>query len=184
MYKKVILVFVTLISFAVNAQIFTKHKVVKGETITQIAQKYNCTPSEIYNLNPDAQNGIQLDALLIIPIGKTTVSSNNTHIVAAKETLYSISKLYSMSVEDIQNANLAILSEGLKVGQNLVIPIKSATNLLAAANKPRIEKPLMKLNKSTSSSPKELVFLLPFNISKIESDTINSIPSKLKKDKF
>jgi len=184
MYKKVILVFVTLISFAVNAQIFTKHKVVKGETITQIAQKYNCTPSEIYNLNPDAQNGIQLDALLVIPIGKTTVSSNNTHIVAAKETLYSISKLYSMSVEEIQNANLAILSEGLKVGQNLVIPIKSATNLLVAANKPRIDKPLMKLTKSTSSSPKELVFLLPFNISKIESDTINSIPSKLKKDKF
>lgn len=184
MYKKVILVFVTLISFAVNAQIFTKHKVVKGETITQIAQKYNCTPSEIYNLNPDAQNGIQLDALLVIPIGKTTFSSNNTHIVAAKETLYSISKLYSMSVEDIQNANLAILSEGLKVGQNLVIPIKSATNLLAAANKPRIDKPLMKLTKSTSSSPKELVFLLPFNISKIESDTINTIPSKLKKDKF
>lgn len=184
MYKKVILVFVTLISFAVNAQIFTKHKVVKGETITQIAQKYNCTPSEIYNLNPDAQNGIQLDAMLVIPIGKTTVSSNNTHIVAAKETLYSISKLYSMSVEEIQNANLAILSEGLKVGQNLVIPIKSATNLLAAANKPRIDKPLMKLTKSTSSSPKELVFLLPFNISKIEGDTINTIPSKLKKDKF
>ncbi|MCF8320317.1 MAG: LysM peptidoglycan-binding domain-containing protein [Flavobacterium sp.] len=184
MYKKVILVFVTLISFAVNAQIFTKHKVVKGETITQIAQKYNCTPSEIYNLNPDAQNGIQLDALLVIPIGKTTVYSNNTHIVAAKETLYSISKLYSMSVEEIQNANLAILSEGLKVGQNLVIPIKSATNLLAAANKPRIDKPLMKLTKSTSSSPKELVFLLPFNISKIEGDTINTIPSKLKKDKF
>ena len=184
MYKKVILVFVTLISFAVNAQILTKHKVVKGETITQIAQKYNCTPSEIYNLNPDAQNGIQLDAMLVIPIGKTTVSSNNTHIVAAKETLYSISKLYSMSVEEIQNANLAILSEGLKVGQNLVIPIKSATNLLAAANKPRIDKPLMKLTKSTSSSPKELVFLLPFNISKIEGDTINTIPSKLKKDKF
>ena len=64
---------------------------VKGETITQIAQKYNCTPSEIYNLNPDAQNGIQLDALLVIPIGKTTVSSNNTHIVAAKEAKIKLS---------------------------------------------------------------------------------------------
>ena len=72
---------------------------------------------------------------------------------------------HSISVEEIQNANLAILTDGLKVGQNLVIPIRSATNLLAAAaNKPRIEKPLIKLNKSTSSSPKELVFLLPFNI--------------------
>ena len=185
MYKKVILVFVALISFSVNAQIFTKHKVVKGETITQIAQKYNCTPSEIYNLNPDALNGIQLNALLIIPIGKTTVSSNNTHVVSAKETLYSISKFYSISVEDIQNANLTELSEGLKAGQNLVIPIKSATNLISAvANKPRINKPLISLAKSISNSPKELVFLLPFNITKIENDTLNTLPSKLKKDKF
>jgi LysM repeat protein len=186
MYKKVILVFFALISIAVNAQNFTKHKVVKGETITQIAQKYNCKPSDIYNLNPDAQNGIQLDSILIIPTSKSVISTNSgTHLVNVKETLYSISKLYSISVEDIQNANLELLSEGLKVGQNLVIPNKSSSNIsVAATNKLSNSKPLVKLNKSISNSPKELVFLLPFNISKIENDSIRSIPSKLKKDKF
>jgi LysM repeat protein len=130
MYKKVILVFVALISFAVNAQNFTKHKVVQGDTITQIALKYNCTPSEIYSLNPDAQNGIQLDAILIIPNDKKTVSTNNNnHLVAPKETLYSISKLYSISVDELQNSNDALLTEGLKIGQSLVIPIKSAVNI-------------------------------------------------------
>ena len=186
MYKKVILVFFALISIAVNAQNFTKHKVVKGETITQIAQKYNCKPSDIYNLNPDAQNGIQLDSILIIPTSKSVISTNSgTHLVNVKETLYSISKLYSISVEDIQNANLDLLSEGLKVGQNLVIPNKSSSNInVAATNKFSNSKPLVKLNKSISNSTKELVFLLPFNISKIENDSIISIPSKLKKDKF
>lgn len=185
-YNKVILVFLVLISFAVKGQNFTKHTVVKGETITQIAQKYNCSPSEIFNLNPDAQNGIQPDRILIIPNAKTpvSVSKNNSHLVIAKETLYSISKLYSVSVDELQNANLAILSEGLKVGQNLVIPNKSAANLSSAsANKRLIDKPLKVLTKSNSNQ-KELVFLLPFNISKIENDSINTIASKLKKDKF
>jgi LysM repeat protein len=187
MYKKVILVFVTLVSFALNAQNYRKHKVVQGETITQIAHKYNCTPSEIFNLNPDAQSGIQPDAVLIIPNSKTTVSVNNSnsHLVSAKETLYSISKLYSVSIEELQNANALLLSEGLKIGQNLAIPNKSGIKLNSpSVNKPLVNKPLIALTKSTTNNPKELVFLLPFNIAKIESDTINTIPSKLKKDKF
>jgi LysM repeat protein len=187
MYKKVILVFVALVSFALNAQNYRKHKVVQGETITQIAQKYNCTPSEIFNLNPDAQSGIQPDAVLIIPNSKTTVSVNNSnsHLVSAKETLYSISKLYSVSIEELQNANAVHLSEGLKIGQSLAIPNKSGIKLNSpSVNKPLVNKPLITLTKSTTNNSKELVFLLPFNIAKIESDTINTIPSKLKKDKF
>ena len=186
MYKKVILVFVILISFALNAQNYRKHKVAQGETITQIAQKYNCLPSAIYTLNPDAQNGIQLDAILIIPNdNKSVLTNNNVHLVAPKETLYSISKLYSVSIDELQNTNPTLLSEGLKIGQNLVIPNKPNANLnIVSANKPLINKPLLTLSKSATNSPKELVFLLPFNISKIENDSINSIPSKLKKDKF
>lgn len=186
MFKKAILVFVALFSFALNAQNYRKHKVVQGETITQIAQKYNCTPSEIFSLNPDAQNGIQPDAVIIIPNAKTVLATaDNSHLVAPKETLYSISKLYSVSIEELQNANPTLISEGLKAGQNLVIPKKSLTNLnVASANKPLFDKPLSTLIKSNASSKKELVFLLPFNISKIENDTINTLPSKLKKDKF
>jgi LysM repeat protein len=186
MFKKAILVFVALFSFALNAQNYRKHKVVKGETITQIAQKYNCTPIEIFNLNPDAQNGIQPDAVIIIPNTKTTLDNgNNSHIVAPKETLYSITKLYSVSIEELQNANPTLISEGLKAGQNLIIPNKSATNLkVTSVNKPLFDKPLSTLIKSSQSRKKELVFLLPFNVSKIENDTINTIQSKLKKDKF
>ena len=186
MFKKAILVFVALFSFALNAQNYRKHKVVQGETITQIAQKYNCTPSEIFSLNPDAQNGIQLDSIIIIPNAKSVLATaDNSHLVAPKETLYSISKLYSVSIEELQNANPTLISEGLKAGQNLVIPNKSLADInVASANKPLFDKPLSTLIKSTASSKKELVFLLPFNISKIENDTINTLPSKLKKDKF
>jgi murein DD-endopeptidase MepM/ murein hydrolase activator NlpD len=137
-------------------------------------------------LNPDAQNGIQPDSILIIPNAKTSVlaSKNNSHLVTAKETLYSISKLYSVSIDELENANPNLLSEGLKIGQNLVVPNQSATNLkVSIANKPLNNKPLLKVTQSTSTQ-KELVFLLPFNISKIENDSLNTITSKLKKDKF
>ena len=45
----------------------TTHKVVKGETIQQIAQKYNVTPYDIYQLNPDAQSGLKPNSVLLIP---------------------------------------------------------------------------------------------------------------------
>lgn len=187
MFKKVIFVFVALLSFVVNGQNFTKHTVVKGETVTQIALKYHCTPSEIFNLNPDAQNGIQPDAVLIIPNSKSQAISNNNslHLVAPKETLYSISKLYSISTEDLQNSNPTLLTDGLKAGQNLVIPKKPLTNSNAVTvAKPQDYKPLKPLTKSNSGAAKELVFLLPFNVSKIENDSLNTVSSRLNKDKF
>ena len=45
--------FLLFVAFVSNAsfgqQSATKHSVLKGETISQIAQNYKTTPSEIYN---------------------------------------------------------------------------------------------------------------------------------------
>lgn len=107
---------------------FIKHTVAKGETITQIAQKYKVTPYEIYKLNPDSQKGVQVDAVLTIPSSFKEIKDeksklpNKTHIVVAKETVFSISKLYGVTAEALQNQNADLLKEGLKIDQVLVIP--------------------------------------------------------------
>ena len=46
------------------------------------------------------------------------------HVVTAKQTLYSISKVYGVSLQDIydSNRNLNLEQEGLKVGQVILIP--------------------------------------------------------------
>lgn len=259
MFKRVIYILVLVFTLSLFGQNYTKHTVLKGETITQIALKYNVTPLDIYNLNPDAQSGVQLNSVLLIPVSK---GNPKTHEVLPKETVYSISKLYAVSVEDIETANKDALNEGLKMGQILVIPsksvfkpgVKTAVNAsykimyhevlpketkYAIANKyglsveqleqlnpeivsglpigfklivsgttdkfvskeqPKVvvasktikiedvaksNKVVAKLTKSsTSQNAKELVLLLPFNISKIENDSLNSVASKLKKDKF
>jgi len=102
-----------------------EHKIQKGETAYFIAQKYKVSIDEIYKLNPESQNGIKDNQIIKIPVhsSENTNSKQQTHIVAPKETLFGLSKQYNVSVEAIQNANQAVLVNGLQIGQELIIPI-------------------------------------------------------------
>lgn len=140
-------VFCFIFSGFAKQEKFVKHTVIKGETISMIAQKYKVTPYDIYKLNPDSQNGIQLDSVLIIPstgetpenkvvetssnapaiaetatVVTTQATSPKTHLVQPKETLYSLSRLYNVPVDAIKAANADLLKDGLKIGMNVKIP--------------------------------------------------------------
>lgn len=113
-----------------------EHKIQKGETAYFIAQKYQVSVDEIYNLNPESKSGIKDNQVLKIPVhnaGKQNSSQQLTHIVGAKETLFGLSKQYNVSVEAIQNANATILTNGLQIGQELVIP-QNTSNLPKTEN--------------------------------------------------
>jgi LysM repeat protein len=102
----------------------------KEETVTSIAKQYDVAPKDIYKLNPDAKNGINVGTVLIVPLKvkekKLSKSSHEIkkHEVKPKETLYSIAKLYDVSLENITNANPEIINEGIKPGQILLISDK------------------------------------------------------------
>ena len=125
------LVFKTVIIFLSVANLlmaqpsnYKKHTVAKGETITQIAQKYKVTPYDIYRLNPDAQNGIQENVTLLIPtsaVNKELNGNSKTHEVQPKETLFGIAKQYNTSVEELERLNPEVKMEGLKIGQTIQI---------------------------------------------------------------
>jgi LysM repeat protein len=109
--KYFITVFLVTLVFSLNGfsqEKSTTHKVAKGETINQIAQKYNVTPYDIYQLNPDAQSGLKLNSVLLIPKkGNAKKSSSKvvTHKVEPKETLFGIEKKYGVSEEALKKAN-------------------------------------------------------------------------------
>lgn len=120
-------------------QDYKKHKVAKGETVTSISQKYKVTPNDIYRLNPDAKNGVKVDTYLLIPNApaKTlpagtqvkespTKVTNTVHTVAQGETLTAIAKKYGVSVAELEKANAARGTGGLKLGEKLVIPVKGS----------------------------------------------------------
>jgi LysM repeat protein len=126
--------------FFVNGYLFSQnsfinHKIEKGETLTQICNKYEVSSQEVLKLNPDAVSGLKEGSYLIIPklapTKKSVVKKESTvieHIVEPKETLFGISKKFDITIDELLAAN-PILKEGLKEGQTIIIPSpKKATS--------------------------------------------------------
>lgn len=159
-----IFVFATTFSLLAKQDKYIKHTVAKGETITLIAQKYKVTPFDIYKLNPDSQNGIQLNSVLLIPPSSTEAAQTpipaetkqpsakaaqnpTSHLVQPKETLYSISRQYNVTVDALREANGDLLKDGLKIGQTIKIPAPGASNTTISPQKEEIKetpKPVVK----------------------------------------
>ena len=123
-----------LIAFTISlcAQNYKEHKVKAGETIESIAKQYLVTPFDIFALNPDAKSKFQPNTVLIIPNSKIKNApiedeshewiGYKKHKVKRKETLYSLSKKYSVSEDEIKKANRFLYSENLKKGDRIRIP--------------------------------------------------------------
>lgn len=115
-----------------------KHTIVKGETVSSIAEKYEVKQSEIYKLNPKAKNLLKLNSVLLIPTiaeknknTKTKIAINHSekeHEVLAKETLYGIAKEYGISVKELNQANPTLETSELKIGQKITIPGNAKSN--------------------------------------------------------
>jgi LysM repeat protein len=158
------LLFAVLVSnVSFGQQSTTKHTVLKSETIPQIAQNYNTTPAEIYRLNPEAKNGIAENQILNVPESQPQSQKTITHIVAPKETLFGLATKYNTTVETIQNANAAVLVNGLQIGQELVIAQATKTESPSYKNTHLVE-------------PKESLFSIArlYNVSVEDLDKANT----------
>lgn len=124
---------------------YIKHVVVKGETISKIAEQYNVKPAAIYEINPDAKKGIKFKEILLVPVGivadkKTVVAAPNLnltqkeHLVLPKETLYGIAKQYGVKVVDLDNLNPGLEKRGLKVGSTINVPVANITDLVVESS--------------------------------------------------
>ena len=132
--KRFLLVLILVLGFgftSVEAQNFSTHQVKQGETIEGIAKRYFVTPSEIYTLNPDAKKELKANTVLIIPISKAKkpkvtevkeLKGFKTHKTKRKETLYSLSKRYNVTEEDIKKHNTFLYANPLRKGDKLEIP--------------------------------------------------------------
>ncbi|HEY9185037.1 MAG TPA: LysM peptidoglycan-binding domain-containing protein [Salegentibacter sp.] len=111
-------------------QEYKYHEIKPGETVYSIAKSYNISEEAIYKYNPDARNGIEVSSKLVIPISQAKASTKagedvsfRTHKVARKETLYSLSKQYEVSIEDIKRYNPHLYSVELRTGEEVRIPV-------------------------------------------------------------
>ena len=104
----------------------TVYVVKSGDTLYSIALRYDTTPNAIINKNNLTSSVLTIGQQLIIPAdpestGEDEMTTNNTYVVQNGDSLYSISRMYGVSVDDIKNAN-NLTSNILTIGQVLTIP--------------------------------------------------------------
>jgi LysM repeat protein len=190
-----------IINTAVVQDKVTYHDVLPKETKYSISRKYGITIAELEKRNPEIVSGLAIGYRLIIKgsVSKPTkdltqveskkedaiqklmeASTGVTYIayeVQPKETLYSLSKTFGMSQEGFIALNPQ-LKAGVEIGMVLKVPSQAP-----APKEDRKEYTALS-KKISFANRKKMVLLLPFNISRVEADTINSIASRLTKDKF
>lgn len=122
------------------------HEVIAGETLYAVAKKYGVKTDDLIAANPGTENGIVKGQKIIIPITEVaTIPSQNIpqktetslvaplkitftdstiqHVVLDHETLYSVSKRFMVSIDDLKAIN-NLKSSKIKPGDTLLIPVK------------------------------------------------------------
>lgn len=114
---------------------YKQHEVTAKETLYSISRQHKVTIEDLQQANPDIlKEGLKIGQTLNIPNGNgitaskpAQILSGNLHEVQPKETLFSIARLYNVSVKDLDALNTEALKDGLKIGMKIAIPNKKKT---------------------------------------------------------
>ncbi|WP_341831785.1 LysM peptidoglycan-binding domain-containing protein [Sphingobacterium thalpophilum] len=125
---------------AINGEEYVLFKIEKGDNYYQLSKKYKTTVGQLTQINGNGT--LSLGQIVKIPTGRKAKSTVNNdrgnmtvqnprnpqqqegfteYIVGEKETLYAISKRFSISVEDIKKAN-NLKNNVIGGGMKLMIP--------------------------------------------------------------
>ncbi|MCC9043728.1 LysM peptidoglycan-binding domain-containing protein [Myroides sp. M-43] len=142
--------FIALTAFVFTSSVFAQagsfiqYRVNKGDTVSKVSRDYDIPVGEILKYNPDAKNGINENSFLLIPTKdfiakeknksanpllkeKDSAKANNTstskglHMVQPKETLYSISKKYGVTVDNLHAWNPTLKTTGLLADSEIIV---------------------------------------------------------------
>ena len=99
------------------------HRVEKGETLSSISRRYGASLSAVLKSNPGADSGIAAGQEIMIPYAvKSSGPSKGdlTHVVEGGQTLFSIARQYSVTVDQIKIWN-NLGEKNLQAGMKLLI---------------------------------------------------------------
>ena len=101
------------------------YKVQKGDTLWDIANKYNTTVDTIKSINNLSSTSLTVNQQLFIPKNANMGVKNNIYVVQKGDTLYDIALAKGVSVKEIKDIN-NLTSDILQIGQILNIPLPSS----------------------------------------------------------
>jgi LysM repeat protein len=116
----------------IEGSVFYMHIVKAGQTLFSISKAYGLSEHDIVKENPGADLGLQIGQILKIPVLKSNEKAApidvppdtlyRSHVVKQAETMYSISKYYNVSIDEIERINPSIRNHEIKIGQIILIP--------------------------------------------------------------
>ena len=92
-----------------------------GDSLYSIAKKFNVGIDALKSANNLQNNLIRIGQKLVIPGFTDTTDSTITYLVQKGDTLYSISSIYNVPIDEIKKLN-NLTSNVLSIGQELKIP--------------------------------------------------------------
>ncbi len=102
-----------------------RHTIARGETLYGIARMYNTSVNEIIRYNPGLTESIAEGQVVVVPQQRSLSSTRENyryHTILPKETLYSVSRTYSLKPEELVAANSGLSVETFQTGKTIRIP--------------------------------------------------------------
>ena len=155
---KIFSFFLIMMSASVFAQTIKEYKTEKGESLRDVAKKFDISYKDLMKANPDISRWPKSNTLIKIPtqvpkfnkkikrpkdripdsqddlVNASPKDSMVVHTVEPKETLYSLSKLYDVEMITLIKNNPVLTFDGLKIGQELKVPYKEPRVLEPSKN--------------------------------------------------
>jgi len=122
-FKQGLYIVIFLIAGSIYAQNYIIYNVQPNDTPQSIATEYAISIDELYKFNPDLKNVKSIEnQKIVIPKTNSDNLSFVRYRVKTKETLYSISRTYNVSIEDIKAFNPQLFEKELQAGEVIKIP--------------------------------------------------------------
>lgn len=163
----------------INGKKFVLHKIGAKETYSSLSRQYHVPVADIQAANPNAVN-LKIGEIIYVPAGTTTErksveaekepalpkpaavvskqdkdQSTQTHVMQKGQTLYAVSRMYGMSVDDLKKLN-GLTSNAVAVGQKLKVSAaaKAASEAPVEMGKATYESIIVKEVKKEVTIPK------------------------------
>ena len=112
-------------SEVINGKVYVLHQVSEGETVYSISVQYKVQMRDIVAVSPEVKKGLFIGMIIRVPyVGKQEVpvakTTQGSHKVKVGETLFSISRMYKVTVEQLMMWN-NLESSTLSIGQELLV---------------------------------------------------------------
>ncbi len=178
--KTVLTLVFFLVGCSMLAQTVVRHEVKAGETLYGIGRAYGVSMADLKAANPSigTTESIMAGQVLVIPEKKDVAEKNKqavkqaetevagtaggykqVYTVKKKETLYSISKQFGVTVDELQAANPTLKKDKLKKGSEIFIPYTQAE---LEAMKPQVVEEEIVIKEPV---PVSVALIMPFGLS-------------------